>query len=431
MKNLQNRKGRVNGSVSRQENSNLLGEWFVKHTGLKMTAGIRENMEKAIRSLASQANISRREYTEAFLNGHVPEQLFVDLVVSQNSFFFSQKDQMDLVVLHLIPSLLKKNPGTPVRILSIGCSQGEEPYSLALLIHDAGIPPSLVDIQGIDISQAAITLGKSGVFSDSVLSNVPVERIQNYFTPLSSDQFQLKSAIRQQVGLFQRNLLADDHESLQGRFDIIFCKNFISYLVPPSRKNALDRIDRMMSPRGFLFLDANSGFMGIPKFKPSKVEGVWLFHKMPESIDKLRFSSGLPSGYALSNGLAEKLNSEMTLHRAESSRLSGHLNQSIRFYNDVIVCHPSHAAQALLGKARVLMNFGEYREALEASELALEINAETNSLDKSRRSALKSLIKNLVKKNRENMRLINISSYPSTRKMGNRGGGLKLQGMLS
>jgi chemotaxis methyl-accepting protein methylase len=292
----------VNGTFSRQESSNLLGEWFVKHTGLKVTAAVREKMDRAIRSLANQANISREEYTQTFLNGHVPEQSFVDLVVPQNSCFFNQKEQMDLAVLHLIPSLLEKNPGTPVRILSIGCSQGEEPYSLALLIHDAGISPSLVDIQGIDISQTSITLGIKGIFSNSVLSNVSVEQIKNHFTPLSSDQFQLQSAIRQQVDLVQMNVLADDQEGLQGHFDIIFCNNLLPHFTPSTRKKALNRIEQLMSPGGFLFLDSNSGFMGVPQFKPSKVDGVWLFYKISENFDKPLSSIGTPTGYTPSKG---------------------------------------------------------------------------------------------------------------------------------
>jgi chemotaxis methyl-accepting protein methylase len=146
MQNLEKPEGRVVRMVSSKENGNLLGEWFVKHTGLKITTIIREKMDRAIRTLASEANVSRNEYLQTFLNGHYSEQPLVDLIVPESSSFFQQREQMDLVVLHLIPLFKEISSETPVRILSIGCTQGEELYSLALLIHNAGFAPSLVDM---------------------------------------------------------------------------------------------------------------------------------------------------------------------------------------------------------------------------------------------------------------------------------------------
>ena len=379
---------------------NFLAEWFMRQTGIRVTTAVRENMERAVNRLANQEKLSRQDYIQSLLNGRLSKQPLFDWVVPHSSCFFQQKDQMDLAVLHLIPSLLAKDTGTPVRILSIGCSRGEEPFSLALLLHEAGIPPSLVDIQGIDLSQSAIEQGKNGVYLNNSLKNIPKELFQEHFVPISSDQSQIQPAIRQQVTLTKMNLLESEQPDLQDCFDIIFCRNLLTDLAPQVRGAVLKRVDSLLSPNGFLFLDSNSGFLATPHFQAKKLEDVWLFEKTARSIKKSNFTPGRHSVFSTSNGLAAKLSSDMTLQRAESSLLSGHLDRAISLFDDILVCHPSHAAQALMGKARALLNLGKYRDALNTSELALAINTEFNGLDSNKRAALKSLIKNLIKKNR-------------------------------
>ncbi len=268
------------------------------------------------------------------------------------------------------------------------------------MAHNAGIPPTLIDIQGVGLSNTAIQQGKKGIFSRSALSTVPELVLQEHFTPLSSEQFQLEPAIRQQVRLSSMCLFDDDHKDIQGSFDIIFCRNLLPLLVTSSRSKLINKINELLSCNGYLFLDANSGFMASHCFQPSKVKGNWLFKSVKEDKNKTSSCFDHPSQNAMTNGLAVKYTSGITIQRAETALMGGHLDQAITLFNDTLACHPAYGAQALLGKARALLNLGKYKAALKVSELALDVNSEAHSLDKSRQDVLKSLIKNLVKKNK-------------------------------
>ncbi|MBF0381608.1 MAG: hypothetical protein HQL69_11355 [Magnetococcales bacterium] len=397
-------------SASVKEENSRIVDWFVNMTGFKMTPNRMEMMEMIINHLSIREKLSPEKYKQSLLDGSISGQTFIDSLLPSHSKFFQDRSQIDLVVLRLLPTLLAKRPGSPVRILSIGCIQGEEPYSLALLIHEAGIFPSLVEIQGIGFSKSSINRGKSGVFQAGAIDMVSQEIRQQFFTPISSDQHQLNSTIRNQVTLTWSSIVEEESSITKHPFDIVFCRHLLPQLTPEARNRLLLTLYDTLSEDGVLMLDANSGFLGLAHFQPFQLEGSWIYRKKAETL-----STNIS---AEKNSMsAEKNRSQLLMHRAKSSLKGGNFERAIQQYDGILARHSHNAPQALFGKSQALLKLGKYREALDASQVALEIDQETNALDSGRRSALKSLIKNLVKKKVTNRNSLLTGVSPFTKNL--------------
>ncbi|RZA12425.1 MAG: methyltransferase domain-containing protein, partial [Proteobacteria bacterium] len=158
--------------------------------------------------------------------------------------------------LRFVQQRLAARPQRPVRILSVPCAGGEEPYSMALVMAQAGIPATRCRIDAIDLSQAAIARARSGRFTRNAFRGADLAFRERWFTR-QGDDYLVDDALRAYVGFSQGNLLAmGDRAAVPAGvlppYDLVFCRNLLIYFDAPTRARAAQAIANLLADDGLL-----------------------------------------------------------------------------------------------------------------------------------------------------------------------------------
>jgi chemotaxis protein methyltransferase CheR len=194
----------------------------------------------------------------------------VESMTTNETFFFRDKIPFDHLKEAVLPALAQARAARrSLRIWCAAASTGQEPYSIAMCVKEAGSLLSgwRIEIIATDISQGVLEKAKAGVFSQfEVQRGLPIQLLMKYFTQ-NGELWQLNADIRSMVQYRQLNLLQDF--SHLGTFDIIFCRNVLIYFDQDTKVNIFDRLSRMLEPDGVLALGAAESVVGITSvFKP-------------------------------------------------------------------------------------------------------------------------------------------------------------------
>lgn len=203
--------------------------------------------------LPSDTYLARLEATEP-ARGEIAA-LAQELTVSE-TYFFRHAEQCRAFAEQALPDRLRARlPARRLRILSAGCSTGEEPYSLAILAREAVTDPSwTVEVLGVDVNPNVVEKGARGVYSPWSLRETSAAAQMRWFRP-EGRGFRLDEAVRSAVDLQVRNLAEDDPGLWpQGAYDVVFCRNVLMYMAPPSAQAVVARLTRALAPGGYLFL---------------------------------------------------------------------------------------------------------------------------------------------------------------------------------
>jgi len=180
----------------------------------------------------------------------------VNLLTVNETYFFREPDQISLLTEHLLPRLLaERNTATPIRILSAGCSSGEEPYSLAMALQESygESATRLFSLSGADIDGAMLAKARSGRYSAFSLRGAPDGIGTRYFDQRDKTHV-LKDSIRRRVTFHEFNLLAAVAPPSLREFDIIFFRNVSIYFDAPTRLLIQHKLSAMMKPDSYLMI---------------------------------------------------------------------------------------------------------------------------------------------------------------------------------
>jgi chemotaxis protein methyltransferase WspC len=174
-------------------------------------------------------------------------------VIVTETWFFRDPAILTAFVRHAIAEWLPAHPAGPMRLLSIACSSGEEPYSLAMALLDAGMLPERFRIDAVDVSARALARAKAGVYGRNSFRGKDLAFRDRYFQPVK-EGLSLLPAIRSCVHFHRGNLLSDDFEPGDASYNFIFCRNLLIYFDRSTQQRALERIERLLAPSGLLFV---------------------------------------------------------------------------------------------------------------------------------------------------------------------------------
>jgi len=200
------------------------------------------------------------------------------LLTTHETFWFRDHSLWNILEKSILPTLFERlhTHKRTIRIWSAGCSTGQEPYSLAILIDEMCQRQQQLDfinrfsILGMDISKFAISSAKTGIYNTfDTKRGLSEQRRNTYFTPMGH-KWQLREDIRQRVKFEQINLL--DDFSYLGSFDIVLCRNVIVYFSPEFRKNMISKIVDVLAKNGMLFLGASESLYGYSLHKLKRIE---------------------------------------------------------------------------------------------------------------------------------------------------------------
>jgi chemotaxis protein methyltransferase CheR len=194
----------------------------------------------------------------------------VEAMTTNETFFFRDKIPFDHLKDTVLPALAQARAGRrALRIWCAASSTGQEPYSIAMCLKEAGSMLSgwRTEIIATDLSLGVLEKAKAGVFSQfEVQRGLPIQLLVKYFTQ-NGELWQLNADIRSMVQYRQLNLLQDFGHL--GTFDIIFCRNVLIYFDQATKADIFDRMSRIIEPDGVLALGAAESVVGVTNaFKP-------------------------------------------------------------------------------------------------------------------------------------------------------------------
>ena len=193
----------------------------------------------------------------------------VEAMTTNETFFFRDKIPFDYLR-EILPALMQARANRrSLRIWSAASSTGQEPYSIAMLLKEAGqaLAGWRIEIVATDLSQGVLEKSKAGLFSQfEVQRGLPIQLLVKHFTQVG-ELWQLNADIRSMVQHRQLNLLQDF--SHLGTFDVVFCRNVLIYFDQDTKAAIFERMVKQLEPDGMLMLGAAESVVGITDaFKP-------------------------------------------------------------------------------------------------------------------------------------------------------------------
>ncbi len=235
---------------------------IAKHTGLEIRERDQIDLCEKIfcRMKALKISFSRAYYQlldSQTLNSYLEWQKLILLLTNLESYFFRDKEQFNLLRNYILPEIIqRKQNNRTIRICSAGCSSGEEPYSIAILLKELIPYPEQWNLMilGIDINQEALIKAKQGIYTPWSMRSIEPKIIQRYFRVIDN-HYCLDKQIKQMVKFQYINLVKDSfiHKSPDMRnLDLILCRNVFIYFEPSAIAKVLDKFYHILQPLGYL-----------------------------------------------------------------------------------------------------------------------------------------------------------------------------------
>jgi chemotaxis protein methyltransferase CheR len=236
-----------------------LCEFLYRRTGLLFTETKRYYVERRMfERMSATGSGSFANYfarLRSNVNGEV-EQLINALTVNE-TYFYREEHQLQCLTSDLLKERLKAKPrGQGIRIWSVPCSTGEEPYSIAiwLLENWPEVDHHHIEIIGSDIDTRVIEAAREGYFGKRALMRLSPDLVAKYFIDLGDEQWRILDSLRESVRFTPVNLAEPGGTGPHGKFDVIFCRNVLIYFDDASRRAAAENLYENLEPGGFLCL---------------------------------------------------------------------------------------------------------------------------------------------------------------------------------
>jgi len=179
-------------------------------------------------------------------------ELLETLIVTE-TWFFRDPGAFRACAQTAVREWLPVHPSEPLRLLSVPCSSGEEPYSLAMALLDAGMPADRFRIEGVDLSARMLARARGGLYEKNAFRGKDLAFRDRYFCR-TKEGFLLQPAVRDRVALREGNLLSSDFAANDESCDFIFCRNLLIYFDRPTQRRAFEHLSRLLAPGGVLFV---------------------------------------------------------------------------------------------------------------------------------------------------------------------------------
>jgi len=233
-------------------------------TGINLHPGkeglVNARLTKRLRVLGLKSFDAYMEYLKR-ANPEGELVAMIEAMTTNKTSFFREPQHFDYLARQIVPGLKNRK----IRIWSAGCSSGEEPYSIAMLLNETIQNPALWDI-GIlatDLSGRTLARGRKGTYDTSHLQDVPPLLISKYFTCIETKpvrSYQLVEPVRRLVHFAQLNLM--EEWPMSGPFDAIFCRNVMIYFDKSTQERLVSRFWKLLKPGGHFFVGHSESLTG-------------------------------------------------------------------------------------------------------------------------------------------------------------------------
>ena len=248
----------------------LLRDFVYQHCGLNFTEDSKYLLEKRLAKRLHLHKLKNFKDYYYFLryNPNKDQELseVIDQLTTNETYFFREDFQLRTFVEDILPEIRKRKElegKKTLRIWSAGCSSGEEPYTIAmLLLNQPWLRSWRIEVIGTDISQRVLHMAREGVYGDaSFRSTEPLQK-ERFFTEVEG-KFRIKDEVRNLVSISHLNLFDTSRIALLGKMDVIFCRNVIIYFDPAGKRNVIENFFQRLVPEGFLLLGHSESLINL------------------------------------------------------------------------------------------------------------------------------------------------------------------------
>ncbi len=179
----------------------------------------------------------------------------IDVLTTNETYLWREPLQLEAFAREILPDLAREGAGSKrLRILSAGCSTGEEAYTIAIMVRDSGLFERWdVEVLGVDISRRCLAQASAGAYADHAFRNPEAGPMRRWFR-LRGGKWVVGDEIRRMVRFGRENLLDGRALASVGHIDVVFCRNVMIYFDVSARRKILRLFHERMRPGGWLLL---------------------------------------------------------------------------------------------------------------------------------------------------------------------------------
>ncbi len=204
-----------------------------------------------------------------------------DLVTTNETYFFREPAQLTAFIDEIIPELIATRQVKKVRIWSAGCSSGEEPYTIAMLLTERGYyEKAAFEIFASDINQQVLSKARKGHYRENAFRATTPELREKYFVKEADGAGRVADSIRNKVSFGRLNLYDSSRVALLGYLDVIFCRNVIIYFDDSSKKVVVSNFHGRLNEGGYLLLGHSESLISLSsQFKLKHLRNDMVYQK--------------------------------------------------------------------------------------------------------------------------------------------------------
>ncbi|WP_162094477.1 CheR family methyltransferase [Pseudomonas chlororaphis] len=216
-------------------------------------------IERAVRqrSIAQQAP-STDHYWQTLQGSRDEQQALIEAVIVPETWFFRYPESFATLAKLAVSRLAQLKGMRALRILSLPCSTGEEPYSIAMALFDAGLAPHQFKVDGFDVSPLSVERARQAVYGKNSFRGQHSDFRERHFTA-EDERYSLSERVREQVRLQVGNLLDPTLLAHEPPYDFVFCRNLLIYFDQPTQRQVFEVLKRLTHVEGVLFIGPAEG----------------------------------------------------------------------------------------------------------------------------------------------------------------------------
>jgi len=263
----------------------LVRDAIYRRTGIWFTDASRYLLQKRLSPRARELSFDSFQKYFYFLQ-YDPRadgefDVIYDLVTTNETYFFREPAQFTAFVEEIVPELVSGKAVKKIRIWSAGCSSGEEPYSIAMLLQEAGwFDRASFEIFASDLNQQVLARARKGHYREAAFRSTDPTLREKYFARQADGSWHIADSIRNRVSFGRVNLYDEARVAVLGSLDVIFCRNVIIYFDDASKKSVVRNFYNRLLDGGYLLLGHSESLISLStEFKLKHLKNDMVYQK--------------------------------------------------------------------------------------------------------------------------------------------------------
>ena len=234
-------------------------DFLKERIGLDVTSVGPAIIERAVRQRTTLSQAAHPdEYWQLLQGSRDEQQALIEAVIVPETWFFRYPESFATLGKLARQRLAELNNMRALRILSLPCSTGEEPYSIAMALLDAGIKPHQFKVDGMDVSPLSVEKARRALYGKNSFRGQDLDYRDRHFSA-EQDGHRVNETVREQVRLQVGNVLDPTLLATEPAFDFVFCRNLLIYFDQPTQQQVFEVLKRLTHVDGVLFIGPAEG----------------------------------------------------------------------------------------------------------------------------------------------------------------------------